>query len=379
MYLTEVVKALSGAGHEQAVIAGIAAEDAPEFPQGVLFQPVIFETDALPFPVAGMSDEMPYRATRYRDMTPLMVEQFRAAFTAAADELVSQFQPDLVICHHLYLLTAHFAQRDWGCPVYGLSHSTDIRQMRKIPLEREAIRAGIQQLDCILALHEAQADDICDVYDVPRSKVRVIGTGYNDAIFNSAAAGDAVRTNAHELVYAGKIWEKKGVPCLLRAIDLMPAEFDDLHLNLAGGYSNRAEYDAIVEQSKGCKRAVTFLGKLPQPELAKAYASAQVFVLPSFFEGLPLVVIEALACGCKVVVTDLPGIKQWLDAAVPEAPVFYVQPPRMSNTDEADPTDLPRFEQELAERLAEAFNSEQETCSVTHLSWSSVAQAMIGE
>lgn len=62
---------------------------------------------------------------------------------------------------------------------------------------------------------------------------------------------------------------------------------------------------------------VEFLGKLPQPELAKEYQRSDIFVLPSFFDGLPLTVIEAIACGDKVVVTDLPGIQDWLKEQAP--------------------------------------------------------------
>ena len=40
--------------------------------------------------------------------------------------------------------------------------------------------------------------------------------------------------------------------------------------------------------------------------------AAHVFVLPSFYEGLPLVLVEALACGCRLVCTDLPGVRSGL-------------------------------------------------------------------
>ena len=85
IYLTELVKAFSKKGHEQAVMAGIGPEDQVELPSGVSFYPVRFETDALPFPVAGMSDEMPYKSTRYRDLTPEMVRQFQESFLGTLD------------------------------------------------------------------------------------------------------------------------------------------------------------------------------------------------------------------------------------------------------------------------------------------------------
>ena len=68
--------------------------------------------------------------------------------------------------------------------------------------------------------------------------------------------------------------------------------------------------------------------------------SSDVFVLPSFYEGLPLVTIEALACGCKVVATDLPGVRPWMEAMLPGAPVTWVASPRMTDVDTPVAADL---------------------------------------
>ena len=68
IYLTALVQQWSRMGHEQAVVAGVYKEDQIQFPEGTVFYPVIYRTEKLPFAVAGMSDEMPYESTRYRDL-----------------------------------------------------------------------------------------------------------------------------------------------------------------------------------------------------------------------------------------------------------------------------------------------------------------------
>ena len=97
---------------------------------------------------------------------------------------------------------------------------------------------------------------------------------------------------------------------------------------------------------------VVFLGDLSQPELAAILQTADVSVLPSFFEGLPLVVIESLACGCRVVMTDLPGLDSWMpDGLCDEGLVERVRLPRLIGPDTPMPEDLPRFVEELVEAL----------------------------
>ena len=373
IYITETIRAFAAEGAEQALIAGIGPHEEYSFPDGLAFYPVIFESEALPFPVVGMSDQMPYRATRYCDMTPQMVSQFRAAFDKALDSMLANFQPDLVICHHLYLLTAHVACREWPCPVQGVCHNTDLRQFQRIDLEHDAIKRGINRLDRVLALTSAQAETIVELFDVDPEKITIIGTGYNDQVF---FRDTSCVKRAHSLLYVGKTWRQKGVPNLMRAFDEVSREYPDAHLDLVGGYSNKDEYDSIIAEAAQCAGDYRFCGVVSQADLVDAYNRAEVFVLPSFSEGLPLVVLEALACGCKVVLSDLPGLKDWLDSSAPDAPVLYVKPPRPGADSLADEGDFERFERDLAQAIRTAFELQVSGWSVRHLSWRAVCNIM---
>ena len=174
VYLTQVVAACARLGCEQAVVCGIGPDDVPVLPEGVAVYPVRFESDELPFPVVGMSDVMPYRATRYRDMTPEMVAQFRAAFERRLRAAVCALKPDVIFCHHLYLLTSWVRELFSDLAVAALSHSSDLRQMRQHALEHDRIVAGIQGLDLVFGLHEGMRDTIADIYGMPREHVHVL-------------------------------------------------------------------------------------------------------------------------------------------------------------------------------------------------------------
>ncbi|MEG1620437.1 MAG: glycosyltransferase family 4 protein [Oscillospiraceae bacterium] len=182
-----------------------------------------------------------------------------------------------------------------------------------------------------------------------------------------------------QLIYAGKICEKKGVISLLQSLNDIYKHYTDFELFLAGGYSDKNEYSKICNIAESCKFNVTFLGKLNQEQLANRFNQSDIFVLPSFFEGLPLVIIEALACGLKVVATDLPGVKQWISDNIGVDIVSFVPPPIMKNIDEPDENSLNIFEDSLSNSI---YNAIIDTKNVTipnteNVKWNVICQKIL--
>ena len=401
VYLAETVASMAASGHQVAVIAGIDKDDSPQLAPGVEFLPVRFRTPELPFPVCGMSDVMPYEATRYRDMTPEMVQAFRNVFGQRIRQAMLDFGPDAIICHHLYLACSTACdvldelagenrlpdangeaagQKGRPCPIWAVCHSTDLRQLRNHDLEKDRIMAAVRSLDGVMALHEAQKAEIAELFDLPADRIRVVGTGYNAQEF--APRGGLRAARPLRVLYVGKICRAKGVESLIRAMGLLPLDPQDVELRLVGGYSDQVQYDRIVELAGRCRFPVVFGGRVSQDDLVLSYNRSHVFVLPSFFEGLPLVTVEALASGCRAVVTSLPGVRPWLDASLPDAPVSFVEPPRIKGVDVPVPEDLPAFEQRLSDALLEQLQAATERplegtgFDATAVSWDSLAARM---
>lgn len=354
-YMTELVRAFDRMGHSQAVVCGIFPDDVIDFPDGVSCYPVFFadnKTDllaapckaaparfnALPFPVVGMSDIMPYTSTRYRDLTPDMVAQFEEAFIDAVSRAVADLDPDLIICHHLFLLTAfvrkHFPDRR----IAGISHGTDLRQMINCDNLRDFVRPYIKKLDAALALHEAQRAQIIEIFGMDESRVSVIGSGYNSKLFNTDGRTEHAPEEPLRLAYAGKISRPKGVPEMLAALDRLASDSDvpAFELTMAGGCQDEVMKDKLEELPPWAE----WLGQIPQPALAELLRRTDIFILPSYFEGLPLVLIEAMSAGAVPVSTDLPGVKSWIDANVGGSNAVFIPMPQMKSIDE--PTDAGR-------------------------------------
>lgn len=400
VYLTGLVKGFAALGHEQAVVAGVYKEDTVHFPEGTGFYPVYYKTGSLPFPIAGMSDEMPYESTVYSQMTEDMVEAFRNAFLETIGRAADSFRPDLILCHHLYLLTAMVREAFPQYMVAAVCHGTGLRQMKKNELRRDYIREQIGKLDVVFSLHQEQKEDIQRVYGVDGERVKSIGSGYDDSIFRLLpgvkAPGDH---RGKRLIYAGKLSEKKGVMSLLRCLKYLgecPGGLEEcpgglgecpggLEVWLAGGCGNQEEYARIRRLAEESPYPVRFLGRLEQPQLAERMNQADLFVLPSFYEGLPLVVTEALACGLKVVCSDLPGVKPWLDSYIGECPVTFVKMPVMVNTDEPLKEELPGFEMRLARAIEHSLEPDEgerggrRPPDLSRISWTGISGRMLAQ
>ena len=348
VFLTELTRGFRKLGCSQAVVCGTTEADTIGLPEDIALFPVVYKTPALPFPICGMSDEMPYESTRYCDLNEEMTGQLLSAFREKVTEAVETFRPDVILCHHLYFLAALVRELYPDIPVYGQCHGSDLRQIRKNPWMRPWITKNIGKLDGIFALHQQQKETILETFGVAPEKVAVMGTGYNSDVFFTEPK--TRHSDKYRLIFAGKLSEKKGLFSLLRALRLLPHP-ERYELVLAGGYGNRTEYANICRLAEVAPCPVTFLGRLTHQELALEMNRSDAFILPSFYEGLPLVLIEAMACGLKTLCTDLPGIRPWLNQAIPVNGTIFVTPPRMYNEDEPWPEDLPAFEQALAEAI----------------------------
>lgn len=346
VYFSTVVNAMVHRNHENAVIYAEQPPFAINFEGVQKHYPVEFLTRELPFPIAGMSDEMPYPSTVYskmdEEMTTLWHDAFRRRLRLAKEE----FRPDVVICHHLFLLTALVREVFPDTKLIGITHGTDLRQVRKHPRFRNHLSA-IPTLDAFCSIAPKDAHEIRDIFGVAPSKIEVMGGGFNSEIFYEGR--DEVLPGLN-LMYAGKISPSKGVFELAKATPLIAEKYPYVKVHIVGAADEETKKE--LYRLAGGEENLAVYNAENQKLMADQLRKMDVFVLPSYYEGLGLVAIEALACSVRTVATEIEGLMWLLGKEVADSGVIeYVALPKLYDVDKPYEEEKPAFVRRLADKL----------------------------
>lgn len=200
-----------------------------------------------------------------------------------------------------YILVPHGCFDPWA-----LAH----KKYKKIPYFSLIEKRNIRLADAVHCLTQREADQVRAL--VPEARCEVIP---NAATIDPAdltetgkqafSARFPTMEGKRVVLFLSRIHQKKGLDLLIPAFAKVAARFSDAHLAIAGpdegGY--RATVESLISKH-GIDNAVTFTGLLNGQDKLAAFDRAEVFVLPSHSEGLPVVVLEAMAFGKPVVITD---------------------------------------------------------------------------
>jgi glycosyltransferase involved in cell wall biosynthesis len=120
------------------------------------------------------------------------------------------------------------------------------------------------------------------------------------------------RERGKQLLFVGRLAGVKGVPVLLDALQSLKTVHPDLNLTFIGDGPERKALEERAAQMD-LDSMTKFVGYKGQAEVASALAETDIFVLPSFAEGVPVVLMEAMAASVPVITTHVAGIPELID------------------------------------------------------------------
>ena len=352
IYVQAMIREATACGYDNFLVAGVSSNgfEHPDCiePDKSLF--VYFHSADVCYPIPGMSDVMPYESARFCDLSENDLREYKKAFSEIIQNAVLRFKPDIIHSNHLWLVSAMTRQLFPNIPMVTTCHGSDLRQFHNCPHLQESVLNGCREIDVVMALSEAQKNEIIRLYHLAPGKIIIAGAGYDESLFYLGPKPDP---DPVQLVYAGKLSFAKGVPWFLRALQSIASPAWQLHL-VGGGSGEEKAYCLMLAKELGKK--VFIHGALPQKDLAKIMRQSHILVLPSFFEGLPLVILEGLASGCRIVATDLPGTREILGNSKANF-INLVSLPRLRFIDQPYREDEHAFEQNLKKAIEQQIHA----------------------
>jgi len=156
--------------------------------------------------------------------------------------------------------------------------------------------------DIITAVSNSCMQEIKNIIG-EKKQMYVLGNGVDTGYFKP----DEMLDRAQNIVlYTGRLDSRKGVVDLISSAKFVCENYPEVKFVITGKGPNR-EYIQRHISNLHLKDNVTLVGYVNREELLKLYQSSTMYVLPSYYEGLPTTLLEAMACGLPSIATDVDG------------------------------------------------------------------------
>jgi glycosyltransferase involved in cell wall biosynthesis len=200
--------------------------------------------------------------------------------------------------------------------IYDLSF---IHYPERLPPLRRLYLRLLTGLTCqrarrVIAISHSTARDLTATLGVPPDKIDVAAPGYDPTIFHPLSADHVAAFRfANNLperfwLFVGTLEPRKNLPVMLEAYAALPQPRPPFVIGGGKGWDYEPIFETVARHQ--LENSVKFVGFIPSEDLAIWYNCAETFIYPSVFEGFGLPVLEAMACGTPVIVSDVSSLPE---------------------------------------------------------------------
>jgi len=180
----------------------------------------------------------------------------------------------------------------------------------------------------VITVSEFSKKEIMDVYKIKEDKIRVVHNGYNKFLYKKIDNQEEIDKVLKKygiskpyVLYVGRLEKKKNISCLIEAFARLDFVDDSIKHKLVLVGNADFGYDEINYniQEFGLNKKVVMPGWIDEEDMPYVYSGADAFVFPSKYEGFGIPLLQAMACGLPVMVSDIPVLRE----TAGEAALFF--------------------------------------------------------
>lgn len=287
---------------------------------------------------SDMRDKYTKMDNGVEEINGLKVHRFRSIGTIVTREMKMFVTPTIItslknkahsfdVIHiHEYrsfqnVIVHHYAKK-YGVPYILQAHGSLPRFIAKQRLKLiYDVFFGYRLLrdaSVVIALNQTESGQYREM-GVPKEKIAIIPNGIDLSEYNNLPPRGCfrkkfdIRNNEKIVLYLGRIHRIKGIDILVKAFADIIKKLDDVKLVIVGpddGYLDKIKF--LIE-TKNLKNNVLITGPLYGRDKLEAYIDAEVYVLPSRYETFPMTVLEAIACGTPIILTQSCGLADFVE------------------------------------------------------------------
>lgn len=144
-------------------------------------------------------------------------------------------------------------------------------------------------------------------------KISVIQNGINSSKYDHARIHvENKKATEINVLFLGNLVQRKGIYDILKSIPIVVNKFENAHFIFSGSEEQPGEIDKLKKEciNQGIGKYVTFKSNFSDSEKIKLLAESDIYILPSYAEGLPISLLEAMAAGLPIISTHVGGIPE---------------------------------------------------------------------
>jgi glycosyltransferase involved in cell wall biosynthesis len=240
---------------------------------------------------------------------------YLASVRAAFERALLRLEPDLVFAPWAYPdgWAAVALGRETGLPVVIKVHGSDVHALDAHPARRRRTREALCGARAVVVVGRELAGRVARL-GVPEERIRVVYDGVDSNLFHPGDRLEARRRlglplGEPMLLFVGNLVPVKGPDLLVDACDLLARSGARFAGYLVGEGPLRGELKSRIERF-GLSARLRLQGACPHAQLADWYQAADLLVLPSRSEGVPVVLLESAACGTPFVASHVGGVPE---------------------------------------------------------------------